>query len=243
MRDLWLVILLAILIAFPVYANEIGFTISQLHEEIDWGGTANLSGTLAGLDAELDIQAQSGDLIRGRYRGEVGLANFKVFQDGTFKGYTLDSLGRQSDIGIKGEVGVGGLNVAVGIFGRNAGEFGPPNAYGTLRDLGYDEATLEAIGGLDTLNPAPTGLSIRGGNSLNLLLSTEFEVADLDVELRVLPQLTGEVKAHQALLLLQTDYQLTDNLKLNLGADIATQLVEDTIEYETATVATVSLEF
>ena len=181
--------------------------------------------------------------MRGRYRLEVGTSTFKLFQDGTFKGYQLDSLGRQSDLGVKGTVEVSGLDISIGVFGRNAGEFGPPNAYDTLRDQGYDEAALEAIGGLDALNPAPTGLSIRGGNSLNLLLSTEFEVKGFDIEVRALPQLTGDVKAHQGLVLLQTAYELTENVSLNLGADIALQLVDETVEYETATVATVSVSF
>lgn len=235
-------VLMLVIAAGMVNANEIGFTVSQLHESVDWGLTTNLSGNVAGLDAELDVQAQGGEIIKGRYSLEVGYKALVAFQNGNIKGYTLDGLGNELDIGLKTQVNVGGLDVAFGVLGRNASEFASRTAYSVLVDEnGFAEEGLPD--GLADISPPPSGLKIHAGSNLNLLLSIGFKIADLDAELRVLPQLTGETKAHQALLLLQTDYQLTDNLKLNLGADIATQLVDETIEYETATVATVSLEF
>ena len=37
-----------LIIAFSMaHANEIGVTVSQLHDDVNWGATANLSGTVS----------------------------------------------------------------------------------------------------------------------------------------------------------------------------------------------------
>lgn len=241
---LWLIVCIAlILVANMTEANTIGITYNKVAEDTGWGAVANLNGTIADtFDAELDVQLQGGDLIKGRYSLEVGYKAFLVFQNGNIKGYSLDGLGNELDIGVKTQVKVGQLDVAIGVFGRNASEFAPRTAYSVLVDEnGFDADGLPE--GLDGISPPPSGLKIHAGSNLNLLLKTEWEVDRWDVSASLLPQLTGEVKAHQALVTAKTDIEVTENIDLNLGGEVAFQSVDGEIEYETAGLATLNLEF
>jgi len=236
-------VVLAIILVGMAQANTIGITYNKVAEDTGWGAIANLNGTLTdAIDAELDVQLQSGDLIKGRYSLEVGYKAFVAFQNGNIKGYTLDGLGNELDLGLKTQVKVGRLDVAVGVFGRNASEFAPRTAYSVLVDEnGFAEEGLPD--GLAAISPPPTGLKIHAGSNLNLLLSTELDVDRWDVAVAVMPQLTGAIKAHQALITAQTDVDISDNISLNLGGEVALQSVDSAVEYETAGLATLNLEF
>lgn len=233
---------LAMIFVAMAEANTIGITYNKVAEDTGWGAIANLNGTIADtLNTELDVQLQGGDVIKGRYALEVGYKSLIVFQNGNIKGYRLDGLGNELDLGLKTQVKVGQLDVAVGVFGRNASEFAIPTAESVLLENGFAADALPE--GLADIAPAPSGLRIYAGRNLNLLLSTELEVDRWDVGIRVLPQLTGEIKAHQALLTAQTDVALTENIDLNLGGEVAFQSVDGVLEYETAGIATLNLEF
>ena len=240
---IFVVSMLAMIFAPMAQANTIGITYNKVAEDTGWGAVANLNGTIAEtFDTELDVQLQGGDLIKGRYSLEVGYKAFVAFQNGNIKGYTLDGLGNELDIGLKTQVKVGQFDVAVGVFGRNASAFAPRTAYSILVDEnGFAEDGLPD--GLDAISPPPSGLKIHAGSNLNLLLKTELEVDRWDVGVSVLPQLTGEIKAHQALVTAQTDVDITENIAVNLGGEAAFQAVDGEIEYETAALATLTLEF
>ena len=224
-------------------ANTIGITYQKVSEDVGWGGVANLQGHVTDdILAELDIQLQGGDIIKGRYTAEIGIAGISVFHAGNIKGYSLDGLGNELDLGAKGTINVSGLDVSVGVFGRNASEFAGRTAQSVLVDEnGFDEEGLPP--GLADISPPPSGLKIHPGSTLNFLLETSFDVDRFAVAVRAMPQLTGETKAHQALVIANTDVELTDKIRLNLGGEVAFQAVDETIEYETAAIVTVDLEF
>ena len=235
--------MLLIICAAMVQANTIGVSYNKVAEDTGWGAIANLEGDITeGVVGELDIQLQGGDIIKGRYTAEVGISGISVFHSGNIKGYSLEGLGNELDLGAKGTINVSGLDVSVGVFGRNASEFAGRTAQSILVDENdIDEDVLPD--GLEAISPDPTGLKIVPGSSVNLLLETEFDVEQFAVGVRAMPQLTGEVKAHQLLVIANTDVPITEDISLNLGGEVAFQSVEDVIEYETAALITVDIEF
>ena len=237
------VIMLAMICVAMSQANTVGISYSKVAEDTGWGGVANLEGVITeGVRGELDVQLQGGDIIKGRYTAEVGISGISVFHSGNIKGYSLDGLGNELDLGAKGTIKVSGLDVSVGVFGRNASEFAGRTAQSILVDENDIDADVLPAG-LDAISPAPSGLKIVPGSSVNLLLETSFDVERFAIALRGMPQLTGDIKAHQLLVIANTDVPVTENISLNLGGEVAFQSVDETIEYETAALVTVDIEF
>ena len=233
--------LLAICIAMA-NANSVGITYSQVVDDTSWGAVANLDGNITdGVDAELDLQLQGGEIIKGRYSTELKVGFLGIFHNGNIKGTSLDGLGNELDIGARGVVNIQGLDVSVGVFARNASEFAGQTAHSVLVDKGFDEDALPA--GLDTISPPPSGLKIIPGSSLNVLFGTSVDLGMFDCSLKVMPQLTGDVKAHQSLLTAQTDVKLSENIDLILGGEIVFQAVDGEIDYETSSLATLEFNF
>ncbi len=237
------VIFLLMIAIYMAQANTIGLTYSQVIDDTGWGGVANIGGDITeSVSGELDVQLQGGDIIKGRYTAEVGIAGISVFHAGNIKGYRLDGLGSELDLGAKGTININGLDVSVGVFGRNASEFAGRTAQSVLVDEnGFDADGLPE--GLDVISPPPTGLKIVPGSSVNLLLETGFDVDRFAIAVRALPQLTGDVKAHQALVIGHTDFPITERLGVHLGAEVAFQLHDEMINYETATILTLDYNF
>lgn len=209
-------------------------------------------GTLSG---NVSALAQGGgNIIRGKYHAEAGITvsdfDIKLYTDGTFKGYAASDLGRQADVGVaievpdfafKGWRATGGA----GVFGRNAGPFGPPNARDDLENFGYDANALEGRG-LETLNPPPAGLSFKAGNSLNLLTYVLLKhPKGVNVSIKAMPEVAGagNTPVHQLIITPSTRFELRENINIELGADIGLQTFNDTIERELATLVAVKLSF
>ena len=200
------------------------------------------------------IAQGGGNIIRGKYHAEAGITirrfDFKLYTDGTFKGYSARDLGRQSDIGLAVEFpdfDVAGFHATggAGVFGRNAGQFGPPNARDDLENLGYDPNSLDGRD-LETVTPPPSGLSFKAGNSLNLLayiLLTHPKGFNLAV--KAMPEVAGagDNPVHQLIITPSTSFALRENIDIELGADIGIQTFNDTIEKELATLVAVKLSF
>ncbi len=243
---LWLIVVIALIcfsMSMQAAANTVGLSYSKVVDDTGWGVVANIGGNLTEqIDGELDVQLQGGDIIKGRYTAEVGISGISVFHSGNIKGYSLDGLGNELDIGAKGTVNIEDLDVSVGVFGRNASEFAGRTAQSVLVDEnGFDADTLPA--GLDKISPPPTGLKIVPGSSVNLLFEAQFNRAGISFTARGMPQLTGEVKAHQGLLIAQKDIDITEKVSLTLGGEVALQSHEGTIDYETAGLATLNVDF
>ena len=197
------------------------------------------------------IAQGGGNVVRGKYHAEINFPvkvfQFKLFTDGTFKGATVRDLGRQADIGLAVEVPFQHKNakipVSIGVFGRNAGPFGPPNARDDLEKLGYDPNSLDGRD-LETLNPPPSGLSFKAGNSINLIVATEVHLPyDVSLGVRLMPELVGAGDAvHQLIITPSTSFELRENINIEVGADVGFQTFNDTIETELATLVAVKLK-
>ncbi|RKU21045.1 hypothetical protein C6499_22765 [Candidatus Poribacteria bacterium] len=232
--------------------TSVSIAINKIVDTTGWGGSFavpyKLNDNVSGYFA---TAAQGGDLIRGRYHAEVsyafGALDVTLYTDGTYKGPDVANLGRQADLGVTIGTNRPGGDVEIGIFGRNGGAFAKPNAFDDLSAKGYDEAVLETIDGLTTLNPAPTGLSFGDRNSVNLLVSLQKNVGDIGASLKLMPELVGSTDdaVDQAILNLHTDYRLSEKVSLGVGVDIGCQRFRGSgdIEQEVAGLLTLNLAF
>ena len=261
-RDFWL--WLAILVAFALFCSVTAD--AQLPSEVDETSIATAFNEIAGnrgwgvlgavpfKNGHVAAIAQGGgNVVRGKYHAEINFPvsafQFKVFTDGVFKGATVADLGRQADVGLAIEVpfvrGNAKIPVSIGVFGRNAGPFGPPNARDDLENLGYDPNTLDGRD-LETLHPPPSGLSFKAGNSVNLLVATEVHLPyDVSLGVRLMPELAGagDNPVHQLIITPSTSFELRENINLEIGADVGFQTFDDAIETELATLVAVKLSF
>lgn len=232
----------------PSEVNEtsVAVTFNEIAGNRGWGAL----GAVPFKNGHVSAIAQGGgNIVRGKYHAEVNFPvsafQFKVFTDGVFKGATVSDLGRQADVGLAIEVPTKWTNVSVGVFGRNAGPFGPSNARDDLENLGYDPNSLDGRD-LETLKPPPSGLSFKAGNSVNLLVATEVHLPyDVSLGVRLMPELAGagENPVHQLIITPSTSFELRDNINIELGADVGFQTFNDAIETELATLVAVKLAF
>lgn len=195
--------------------TTIGIGYSQINDDVGLSITGETPFDFGPLKGEFTAQGQgdAGGEIRGKYGLEVRLpvpvGNWEInlVQNGTFRGYSISELGRTSDLGAELEfpefnVGQFVVTSSLGLFGRNGGVFAGPNAYSDLEGLGYAPAALDAIPGLADLSRAPTGLSIKAGNSLNARIDAVFKHSSgFDFYVAGAPELAGAgIAAHQAFL-------------------------------------------
>lgn len=241
----------------PATVDEVSVagTFNQIASARGWGLLGAAPFQTGAVNGNVSAIAQGGgNIIRGKYHAEAGITfsdfDFKLYTDGTFKGYSARDLGRQADVGLAVEFpdfDVAGFHATggAGVFGRNAGQFGPPNARDDLENLGYDPNTLDGRN-LETLNPPPTGLSFKAGNSLNLLAYVLLKhPKGFNVAVKAMPELAGagDNPVHQLIITPSTSIEVRDNVNIELGADIGIQTFNDTIERELATLVAVKLSF
>ena len=223
----------------PAFAEgNIGFNYSQIIDDRAWGLIGDYEHDAGAFDLEVEGQLQSGTVYKGNVDTaitfDVSAVGIRLFSNNKLKGYTVDTLGRTNDVGAALVIPTGDLEFAVGIFGRNGNPFGAPNAKDDLVPLGYDEDTLLSLG-LDALHPAPKGLTIEGGNSINASIETEFDVNRFEVELRGLLELAGEgEKTHQLLTNIATDGNLPIGLSWQASVNVAFQKYGELLEWESA---------
>ena len=243
----------------PSEVNEtsVALTFNEIAGNRGWGALGAVPFKNGHVSA---ITQGGGNVLRGKYHAEVNFPvgvgfstpnvfQFKFFTDGVFKGATVRELGRSADIGLAIEVPLKRGNVkipiSIGVFGRNAGPFGPPNARDDLENLGYDPNALDGRN-LETLKPPPSGLSFKAGNSVNLLLATEVNLPhDVNLAVRLMPEVAGagDNPVHQLIVTPSASFELRDNINLEVGADFGFQTFEGQIESELATLVAVKLAF
>lgn len=251
-----LIILMALALLYgTAHADRsIGFNYTRIIDDTGWGGNINLPITLDA-DTHVDIHgnAQGSDLIRARVHASItrdmGAFDISLYSDSVVKGASVASLGRQTDIGATvGVKTLSALGIQIGIFGRNGGAFASRNAYDDLLSQGYGEADLEAIDGLASLNPAPTGLSFQDKNSVNLLILGKTQLPlGVDLKFRVMPELltigTSEGEpVDQAILTFTTKRAVTEKIDLVLSADVGLQRFRESGTVETETSGGVSVQ-
>ena len=243
--------MLAIAASHTLYAGtHIGGTYSNIAGSTGWGVTADTSQQVGAVEVNLDGTAQGGGTITwGRWHAEaiapVGPLGIKVFVDGVFKKYEGQETGQHRDIGAAIQLPeiIDGLDLGVGVFGRNSNPFGAPNALDDLEGIGYNRNDFDGLG-LENISPPPKGLSIPSpGNSINILVYGSYTInEDWSLKVRAMPQLSGEEKVHQLIVSPQVSFDVNDRINLVLGGDFGFQTYQDTIEQEAALLATVSLE-
>ena len=223
---------------FAYAEGNIAVNYSQIIDDTAWGVIGDYEHDTGPFDFEVEGQLQSGAIYNGTVETaitfDVSAVGIRLFSNNKLKGYTVDTLGRTNDVGAALVIPTGDLEIAVGVFGRNGNPFGKPNAKDDLVPLGYDEDTLLSLG-LDTLHPAPKGLTIEGGNSINASIETEFDVNRFEVELRGLLEIAGEgEKTHQLLTNIATDGNLAIGLNWQAAVNIALQKYGEHYEWESA---------
>ena len=240
-------LVLALMLAVcSVYATtNIGISANKVIDQTSIGLTAKTEQGLGeNTQFEFDTQAQyANTLIRGKYHAEIILYEYlKLYQNGDYRGTLGQKIGTQSDLGIAIHLPVlAKSGLGIGIFGRSGGEFAKPTLADIAEQNGIDSDKIDPMSA--TLTAEPTGLNIRPGQSINLLLYTDFEYKGIDIGLKFMPQLTGEDKAHQLVASTQTAFNLGSGFKLLLGGDVRLQQYQENIQYETSGTSTITLEF
>ena len=228
--------------------TSISLSFDRIVDDSGWGVLASTPIHVGVVDGYLAGIAQGGDIIRGKYHAEAGFPigsfGIRAITFGTVKGYSFGELGNEKNIGFAIDTPeVAGASIRVGIFGRNAGEFGSPNARGTLEDAGYDPNSLDGLG-LENINPPPAGLSFKAGNSLNALISADFDWQGVSFSIKGMPELTGEGDpAHQAIISAHISRDITETVGLDLGAEVGFQSWLGEVERELAYFTALSVNF
>ena len=246
----WGVLLLTLVMVSGVNADadrSIGLSVNQIGPDVSWGASADIPFAMGAAKCDLDATVQGGDQILGKSHLEVSVpvAGFDagIFTKMNVKGYSVSDLGRATDIGAKFGRTFGDAQVSFGIFGRNGGVFGPPNALKTLEDNGYDVSMLAGLG-LSGIHPAPTGLSIKAGNSVNALIEAEFDLSFAHVRLQGMPELSGaEDAVHQLIATLSSSWELGTHLELTGTLDVGFQTFGGVLEREIANLWTLDYDF
>ena len=249
---------LCMIFTFQVDAVEersLALTLTQINDQDAWGGIFETPFATGEVSGHFTTTFQGGSgIIRGKYHAEGGITrggfDFILYTDGIYKGPTVRDLGRQADLGLAIEFPDQYKNKlkftgGVGIFGRNAGPFGPRDAYGDLEGLGYDPNALDGRG-LESLRPPPKGLSFKAGNSLNALFYTEATHPNgFGLTVKLMPELAGagDNPVHQMIVTPYASFELSDKLNLDVSADFGIQGFEGEIQTEAAALAAVKYEF
>jgi len=250
-RALWMwgALVLSLLLGMQTAEADrsLGLSVNQIGPDVSWGASADIPFTMGAAQCDFDATVQGGGQILGKsaLEVEVPVAGFNagIFTKMNVKGYSVSDLGRSTDLGAKFGRRFGDVQVSIGIFGRNGGVFGPPNALKTLEDAGYDVSVLDGLG-LEAVNPAPTGLSIKAGNAVNALIETEFDLDFAHVRIQAMPELsTSEDAVHQLITTLQSSWELGTHLQLTGTLDVGFQTFEGTLEREIANLWVLSLNF
>ncbi|MDE0685613.1 MAG: hypothetical protein OXI63_22015 [Candidatus Poribacteria bacterium] len=247
-RLLLITLFLSIWTSMAVWAEgKIGFSFSQVIDERSSGAVGEYERDFGRYTVEVEGQIQSGDIYRGKYHGavifDVKTVGVKLSTEGTIKGYTLGTLGRDSNIALALTVPVDNLSFDVGFAGRNSRPWGAPSAKDELLPKGFDEAKLDALG-LGSVYPAPSGIQFKHGNSIAALVATELDWHKVEIGIKGLIEIVGEGdRAHQILTKFQTSKRLSDKLSLNLGSELMLQFYRDELQSESAVFTTVDYSF
>ena len=240
MKPFWVFITILIIgialtfgfLALNCSANTIGFSYDRAVDDSNFGIYGDYEQELDYLDFEAEGQMQGGDA----YLGNLDLAftffnNFRVESNNTFKGFTLDSIGRKNNLGLSFVAPIGDTEVSVGVFGVNGNPFEP--VYELDDPTNPESAVLK-----------DSGLSIKEGSTLNAALKAEFDVSRFEVGIRGLIELAGEGdKVHQVDLDANTSGRITNSVNWTLQTRLSAQLYGDIIEYETRIISGIEYPF
>ena len=228
-----------------LYADtDVGLSYSQVADEVGWGVTADSEFELnENLNAEVSLNGQNtGSLYQGKLVAEVGLPiggfEIAVASETKLIGAELNTLGRDTTVGLKGTALVGEIGIIVGVFGATAGDFGSRNAHDILvEDNNFDFRQLEGLG-LEKLTAPSSHLSIKDGSRLNLRVGLETALFNDRFELgvSVRPEIgASDNPVHQLIVTGQTGLDISKNLKLIWQGELGIQTWQDGYEKQFGT--------
>ena len=209
--------------------GNIAVNVSRVIEDTSWGVIGDYEKGIFEVEGNL----QSGDTYTGNINTAITVFDFiKLSSKNTLKGYSLDTLGRQNDLGAALVVPVtDDIDVSIGVFGRNGNPFAPRSALGTLTDAGFTETDFDGLGLADIT--LAEGISIKGGSSVLGSLETGLDVGRFEVELQGLLELLGEgEKVQQVHANISTDGALGGGFTWSVAANVRLQKYGEVVEYE-----------
>lgn len=232
--------LLSVLPSKKAYSEgNIGLSINRSVDEHNAGIFGDYETDVGPLGLEIEGQLQSGDV----YDGHLNLAvlwnfkniGFRVASDNDLKGYSLDTLGRQNNLGLDFVVPIGGSGVelSVGVFGRNGNPFEKPSALNTLLDEGFVEDEIAPLG-LAEIYPKDRGIVLPDGSAAGMAIKGEFDVSGFKIGLKTLLELLGEgEKVHQFRLDIGTGGTFdSTGVEWEIYSTLTAQKSGNTIQYE-----------
>ena len=239
-------ILLCILFVVDAFGNSVGFSYSRAVNDQNFGVIADYTYEKETFDFEVDGNFQSGDVYKGgldlHATWKLGAIGIRPYLKNGIKGYSLDSMGRTSDLGLGLVVPIDVVEFEISVFGRDGNPFAPRTAIGVLTDAGFSEDTPEFVG-LAGITLAE-GIPIKDGSSLNVAVATELDLSFFKVDLRGLFEVLGEgEKAHQILAGLKTSGNLVGSVGWQLGFNVGIQSWEGEFTGEIGTLLTLGYTF
>jgi hypothetical protein len=229
--------------AFIQAQTNIGVNYNQVGNEVGWGLNADTEFNLLDLlKVEVGLNGQNtGSLYQGKFVTEVGREvgpfEIAVASETSLIGTQITALGRDTSIGLKGTANIGSIGIVVGVFGANAGEFGPRNAQDILvDDNGFDPRQFEGLG-LNAITAPSNHLSLKNGNRLNLRIGLETKIWNDRIEVGISgrPEIgADENPVHQLIVTGKTGLDVGNNLKIILHSEFAVQTWENGYEKQWA---------
>ena len=228
-----LTIALTVLFTVSVFANSVGFSYTS--------GFGSNNVAVSG-DYEKDFfavegMAQAGNgfdaTVTPSVRGDMFGVGGKLYSKNTFKGASIDTAGRQNDIGVDFIIPVGriGTEVSVGVFGRNGSPFATTYKLDDPADPNSAVATSR-------------GITIKDDSSINAAIGAEFDVNRFKVGLKAIIELIGEgPRADMVALKAATSGELLGELDWNTALELEVQRYNGSTEYENGIFAGVSYKF
>ena len=227
--------------AFTLYAHadgNIGVNYSQVADDVSAGVLAGYNYESGKVDFEVDAQLNIGDIYRNDAKAEVvfdvGLVGIKFITEITGKGYTLETMGRETNLRAALSFPTGSLNFDVGVGGQNASPWADPNVVDILTDAGADINDAEDFVEGRTIAFSTGLLPAREGNSAHIYVSTGFEKSNIDVDLKGVFDIFSEGdKANQLIGDFSTSRKF-GVFEVRLGYQIAVMAYQEDIFHESA---------
>ena len=226
---------------FAIGETHLGITYSQIADQTGFGLTADTEFNLTdSIEVNANLNGQNtGSIYRGKLNADVSVpvAGFDVgvSSETKLQGYVLSELGHDTTYGLKASKRIGNVDLVIGVFGANAGEWGPPNAFDILVDQNnFEPEKLEGLG-LENLTPAKSGLSIKNGSRLNLRFGLNFNLFDDKAEVSISgrPEIgSDENPVHQLITAIRTGVALGQRTKVVLQGELGVQTWYDELQRE-----------
>ena len=231
MKSYWVIIAMALLLATPSIANQVGLNFSQ--DAI--GALGDYEKTLGAYELGFDAQAQkasnlslAANVSAQRNFGAVGLK--------PFASYNRDAIGNTLDAGGLINFSLGGLDIAAGASFRGAN----PTAAALEKRFDADNNEVE----VHSADYSPNAYTLPEINNINAVLNTGFEWQKIETGLTAYVPITErEIVPIVLISRSQTSIDIAENLSLSIVVDARTYLHADGAEIAFKPLGAVTYKF